>query len=236
MKKLLPIVAASLAVAAFAEPQQVGVTAITTTLKNTVVAVPYTSLAGGSISAKELVKTANLAEGTVLYVYKNGTYTGWLLANNEWVPADSVSTVDGISVGVPAANETLAAGNDAIWIVRPSTDTGSKTFYIYGTPTTITTKTISAGANLVANPLRGPAVISFANETAPVAGDEITIPGDGLPVRYTYRTKKDGSAGAWRCNGATAELPQIAAGQGFWYVRTTGAANATLSFSAPVAP
>lgn len=236
MKKLLSVAVATLAVAAVADytPQQVGVTAVTTTLKSTVVSVPFTSLAGGNISAKELVKTTNLAEGTCLYVFQGNTYTGWVLANNQWAPATTASTVDGVSVAIPAENQKLNAG-DAIWLVRPSTDTGSKTFYIYGTPVAgLSSKTIPATSDdavytLVANPLQSDATISI--ETV-VAGDEIIIPGDGLPTRYIYKTKRDGSDGTWRCNGQAASLPPIAVGQGFWYIRVANSAAATIKFTA----
>ena len=235
MKKLLSVAVAALAVAAVADytPQQVGVTAVTTTLKSTVVSVPFTSLARGNISAKELVKTANLVEGTCLYVFQNNAYTGWVLAGNQWAPATTASTVDGVSVGIPAENQKLNAG-DAIWLVRPGNDTGSKTFYIYGTPTGLTSKTIPATGdavvhNLVANPLQSAATISI--ETV-VAGDEIIIPGDGVPVRYNYKTRKDGTGGTWRCNGQAASLPTIAVGQGFWYIRAANSAQATITFAA----
>ena len=236
MKKLLSIAVATLAVAAVADytPQQVGVTAVTTTLKSTVVSVPFTSLAGGNISAKELVKTTNLASGTILYVFQNNAYTGWVLSENQWIPATSASTIDGVNVGVPATDQKLNAG-DAIWLVRPSGDTGSKTFYIYGTPAGLTSKTILATTggdavyNLVANPLQSDATISI--ETV-VAGDEIIIPGDGLPTRYIYKTKRDGTGGTWRCNGQAASLPTIAVGQGFWYIRAANSAAATITFTA----
>lgn len=235
MKKLLSVAVATLAVAAVADytPQQVGVTAVTTTLKSTVVSVPFTSLAGGNISAKELVKTTNLAEGTCLYVFQDNAYTGWVLAGNQWAPATTASTVDGVSVGIPAENQKLNAG-DAIWLVRPSTDTGSKTFYIYGTPVAgLSSKTIPATSdavvhNLVANPLQSDATISV---DAVVAGDEIIIPGDGVPVRYNYKTRKDGTGGTWRCNGQAASLPTIAVGQGFWYIRAANSVAATITFT-----
>lgn len=235
MKKLLSVAVAALAVAAVADytPQQVGVTAVTTTLKSTVVSVPFTSLAGGNISAKELVKTTNLASGTILYVFQNNAYTGWVLSENQWIPATSASTVDGVSVGVPADNQKLDAG-DAIWLVRPSADTAaSKTFYIYGTPTNLTSKAIAATSDdavytLVANPLQSNATISI--ETV-AAGDEIIIPGDGVPTRYIYKTKRDGSDGTWRCNGQAASLPPIAVGQGFWYIRAANSPAATISFA-----
>ena len=235
MKKLLSIAVATLAVAAVADytPQQVGVTAVTTTLKSTVVSVPFTSLAGGNISAKELVKTTNLAEGTCLYVFQDNAYTGWVLAGNQWGPVTVASTVDGVSVGIPAGNQKLNAG-DAIWLVRPGTDTGSKTFYIYGTPVAgLNSKTIPATSdavvhNLVANPLQSNATISVDSV---VAGDEIIIPGDGVPVRYNYKTRKDGTGGTWRCNGQAASLPTIAVGQGFWYIRAANSAAATITFT-----
>ena len=230
MKKLLSIATIAVSVTAMAyTPQQVGVTAITTTNKNTIVSVPFTSLGGGeTITAKELVKTQGLVAGTQLYVFSGSSYTAWVLANNEWVAADGASTVDGISVGIPAGDQTLAPG-DAIWLIRPAADTAaSKTFYVYGTPWTPTTKTIATGHNLVANPRQAAKTFTVAN---PVAGDQVYVPNDGSPEIYTYRVNKNTSEGAWRKNNTSVDLPTIGTGLGFWYISKGTTGNTTITWA-----
>lgn len=229
MKTLLSVAAATIAFSVMGV-QQVGVTAITTTNKNTIVSVPFTSLGGGeTITAKELVKTRGLVEGTQLYVFSGGSYTAWVLSGNEWVAAATSYLNDqGATVNVPADTNTALAPGDAIWLIRPSADTAaSKTFYVYGTPWAPTTKTIANGYNLVANPRQAAKTFTVAN---PVSGDQILIPEDGSPRLYTYKTRvvNEVTEGQWRKNGTTATLPSIDTGLGFWYIsKGSGATTIT---------
>ena len=231
MKTLLSIAVASLAVAAVADSYSptIGVTAVTTDKKNTIVAVPFDSLNGGEgIPANELVKTAGLTEGTSLYIYSGSSYSAWTLVSGQWVAAISASTATPVGAGTPGAGSTapLAAGS-AIWLVRPESDKGSKTFYIYGKWKNPTSKTVAVGAQLVANPLQSP--LSLAEKISnPTAGDEIVTATDGVSERYAYRVNKKTKEGMWRKDNAEATLPTIPAGQGFWYV--AAAAGATISF------
>ena len=80
MKKLLSIAVCASAVAAFATDTpitlgQVGVTAITSSYTNTVVAVSYKELGDGdgNITISNIVKTANLEVDDLLYVFKDGS-------------------------------------------------------------------------------------------------------------------------------------------------------------------
>ncbi len=231
MKTLLSVAAASIAFGVMGA-QQVGVTAITTTNKNTIVSVPFTSLGGGeTITAKELVKTQGLVEGTALYVFSGGSYSAWLLSGNQWIATATSYLNDlGVTVNVPADTNTALAPGDAIWLVRPSADTASKTFYIYGTPWAPTAKTIVAGYNLVANPKQAAKTFTVAS---PVADDQILIPDDVSPQLYTYKTRvvKNETVGQWRKNGKQATLPSIDTGLGFWYIRKAGAANTTITWA-----
>ncbi len=225
MKTLLSVAVASIALGVMGA-QEVGVTAITTTNKNTIVSVPFTSLAGGNITAKELVKTQGLVAGTQLYVFNGTSYTAWVLSENEWIPATGVSSVDGVSVGIPAEGQELTAG-DAIWLIRPAADTATeKTFYVYGTPPTpaLTEKTVAAGYNLIANPKQAPKTFTVTN---PVKGDQILVPNDGTPDVYIYRVNSK-NVGAWRKNNTSVDLPTIGTGLGFWYIsKGTGATTIT---------
>jgi hypothetical protein len=241
MKKLLSIAMASLAVAAFADPPAntasptIGVTAITTTNKNTIVAVPFTSLDGsGDISVKDLVSTDGLSLGDWLYVFANNTYTAWTLTTDGWTPAASASTSGNIiTAGAADANQKVAAPG-AIWLVfkdAPTSDS-PKTFYIYGKyDTPSMEQTIVAGNNLVANPTQSSASFSFKTGSTPVKGDVIIIPHDNIPERYTYtNTRKAPNVYGWYKNNVSTDLPTIPAGLGFWYVRAAGSENIVIKW------
>jgi hypothetical protein len=231
MKKLLSFAVASLAVAAVADTYSptIGVTEVTTTLRNTIVAVPFTSLSSdANISANDLVKTANLAEGTALYIFNGTSYSAWVLENGAWNGAIPANTATGVGTPTAATATPLAKGS-AIWLSRPASDTAeSKTFYIYGKWSNPSSFTVAAGSQLVANPLQTTATLSVAN---PAAGDEIITASDDVPVRYVYRVNSKTQVGQWRKDNAQATLPTIPAGQGFWYVAAS--AGATISFAAP---
>lgn len=227
MKKLVFVAVASLAIAAVAyTPQQVGVTTFTPTTQNAIVPVAFKSLSDGTsaVSPKDLVKTTNLDDDTWLIAVINGAYSSWKLQGGEWTSAIySTPLVQGMTAG---ANETTLTAGSAIWIIFPSTP---KQVTIYGAPASGVTSTIAANAaTLVGNPLQTEATISVT----PATGDEIVIPksdNDSSADRYVYRTNKSGTVSEWRLDGASATLPSIGVGQGFWYIRK-GAAT-TLSWA-----
>ncbi len=227
MKKLLSLAVAAFALAAMADyaGQTIGVTKITTTNKNTIVAVPFTSLTNSlvNISANDLVSPVGLPQDTVLQVFKNNQYYGWQLDNNGvWVAVgdQAASQADVI------ANSTIACGG-AIWVVLPSAPATSKDIYIYGDFTTEPTQSsIAAGvANLIANPLQSDATVALSG--TPAKGDVIIIPTDGAAESYSY------GRGGWVNNGVSFDLASITVkvGQGFWYVSksTTGVTKVTWS-------
>ncbi len=234
MKKLLSLAVATFAFAAMAEytGQTIGVTKITTTNQNTIVAVPFASLTNSlaDISANDLVSPVGLPKDTVLQVFKNNQYYGWQLDNNGvWVAVgdQAASQADVI------ANSTIACGG-AIWVVLPSAPATSQDIYIYGDFTTEpkTSSIVGGGeskvANLVANPLQSVASIGVT----PAVGDQVIVPQDGAPEVYTWRTKSGGADGTWRRDGKAASLPDIAVGQGIWYVRATNTGDTTISWTA----
>lgn len=218
MKKLLSLAVATFAFAAMADyaGQTIGVTKITTTNQNTIVAVPFASLTNSlvNISANDLVSPVGLPPETVLQVFKNNQYYGWQLDNNGvWVAVgdQAASQADVI------ANSTIACGG-AIWVVLPSAPAVSQDIYIYGDFTEEPTESsIVAGVNLIANPLQSDA--TFALSGTPVQGDQIIIPNDGNPDSYSFSKK-----GKWTGDGAAVTITsiRIKVGQGFWYVRKDG--------------
>ena len=233
MKRLLALAVAAgsfVAVAAYT-PTTVGVRAITTSAKNTIVAVPYKAIGSSEdIAVDNLVKAANLPNGTMLVVY-NGSYYAWV-KNDTTGSWQGVATATTESAGVIAAagsgTVTLAPGL-ALWVVLPAKPATSQTIYVYGNGTTsVTTSSISAGSQLVANPLESSAKISVAA----VEGDEIRIPNDnGDMVTYVYKRSRSGSS-AWRKEGVAEEIPSISAGQGLWYIRAAGSAATTITWTA----
>ena len=249
MKKLLSIALCAVTASAFAEGElpaaaelgTVGVTAITTSLSNAIVAVSYDDLAGGEgIVVSNFVKTTNLTVGDQLAVFTNGVYSTWRLAqvvgatgSKYWAKNEKEFTVgsDGKlqeGTGSAAADVTQAVGT-GIWLVRqnPIAEGGStNTFYIYGKPVTSRTLTLVKDKwNLVGNPMQSRATISGSFSV----DDEIVVPLEpgGRLSRYTY------SAGGWRKVGADDKWvygpPVLQPGLGCW-IRTKE--STTISWSA----
>jgi len=239
MKKLLSVAICASAVAAFGtevpvELGEVGVTAITSSTTNTIVAVSYTDLESGNITASNLVKTANLTLGDYLYVYDGTVFKAFILAGSDpgvkyWQGVTTVSTGAGISAVVnPAASAdstTIPAGQ-GVWLVRGSNWDGNEfTFYIYGKPATETSVTVTAGTSmLVGNPKT-----SAASPTVTTAKnfDQIIIPGNTAAGNVIW--KYNSSKSLWyyftsdNVRHSQSSAPEIAAGKGFWYVTGAGA-------------
>lgn len=218
MKKLLSLAVATFAFAAMADytGQTIGVTKITTTNQNTIVAVPFTSLTNSlaDISANDLVSPVGLPPETVLQVFKNDQYYGWQLDQDTgWVAVADSSTTPAAVI----ANSTIACGG-AIWVVLPAAPSTPQDIYIYGDFSNEPTESaIVAGANLIANPLQSDATFTLAG--TPIKGDQIIIPNDSNPESYTYSKK-----GKWTGDGAAVDISSLSikVGQGFWYVRKDG--------------
>lgn len=236
MKKLLSIAFASLAVAAMAEGETqfspvIGVTKITTTNKLTIISVPFASLnGGGNISVKDLVSGKGLPNNTWAYVFADNAYTAWqYTTSGGWVGAMGGSNL-GVETPAAATESQTIASPGAIWIQLPDAPSTSQDIYIIGNfDTPPTSQTLIAGSNLVANPLQSGGKIAI--ETA-VSGDQIVIPNDVSPETFLCRTKSGHPV--WVQDGAIVDLTNkvIPAGQGFWYIRKAGAANATISWVA----
>ena len=239
MKKLLSIALCATAVSAFAASTEtvlgrVGVTAITSSNQNTIVAVSYDDLTGGSgIVVSNFVKTANLTAGDQLAIFNNGTgteiYDTWVLKDEGgvkyWAKNNKTFYVDAngqlhAGEGTPASSITNAVGT-GIWLVRknPTKDGQALPFYIYGKPVSDPVSYISSNTwTLVGNPLqKTPVKIGTDKEKGDTVVDGaqtsdqiVTVKGDGT-LRYSVYVKDFGWTGG---------LPDIDPGIGFW-IRTT---------------
>ena len=246
MKKILSIALCAAAVSAFSASTEallgeVGVTAITSSLSNTIVAVSYDDLAGGTgMVCSNLVKTTNLTAGDMLVEFRDDKYTGWVLKEDEGTKVkywkeQLGAFVDNAGkqltlVGSSADTVTNTVGT-GIWLVRQNpidTNGNTNSFYIYGKPVTSpTSKTVADTWTLVGNPTQGTVEITAArfgqNELS--EGDEIVIPvaPSGELSRYTYSAKY-----GWRTTNADGKWvstpPSLDAGLGCW-IRTTKAAS-----------
>ena len=230
MKRILSIVLCAAAASAFADDNPsnsdvlgtVGVTAITTSLSNAIVAVSYDDLAGGEgIVVSNLVKTTNLTVGDQLAVFTNGAYSTWKLEQvggdtgpKYWAKNEKEFTVgpDGKLTqgeGTAASTVTQTVGT-GIWLVRqkPIADGGStNTFYIYGKPTTSKVSTIAAGKwTLIGNPRQTRVKIGTEEAVDTVVVKDaadfdqivVPVPPNGELGYYTYKTGK-----GWRTTDGT---------------------------------
>ena len=232
MKKILSIALCAAAVSAFADPTetllgQVGVTAIDSGLSNTIVAVSYNDLAGGTgMVVSNFVKTTNLTKGDQLAIFNGtGTYDTWTLEEKDdvkfWAKSDVTFTVDAtgnLKKGEgKSAGETTQLVGTGIWLVRQD---WSNPFYIYGKPVTNPTSTTAAGAwTLIGNPNQtGYKTFEIDTVSNPTDGDQIVAPkaSDGTLCYYTYKSGK-----GWRTtnsagDGWSSEKLTLGAGLGCW--------------------
>ena len=246
MKKLLSIALCATAVSAFAASTEtvlgrVGVTAITSSNQNTIVAVSYDDLTGGSgIVVSNFVKTTNLTEGDQLAIFNNGTgteiYDTWILKDEGgvkyWAKNNKTFYVDAngqlqTGEGSAASSITNAVGT-GIWLCRAQKPDEPFTFYIYGKPVSDPVSHISAGTwTLVGNPTQktsvkiGPQTPVNVGTNAVVAGaqtgDQIVTVGEGGALLYFVYVEGSGWIGG---------LPDIGPGIGFW-IRTKAATKIT---------
>ena len=243
MKKLLSIALCAAAVSAFGDTVTelctVGVTKIDSRLKNTIVAVSYDDLAGGSggMVVSNFVKTTNLTTGDQLAIFNGtGTYDTWILAEKDgvkfWAKNAKTFTVDADGqlkegTGTAASDITQVVGT-GIWLVRKDP---SKPFYIYGKPVTSPATATAAGAwTLIGNPNQtGSKTFEKGTVSNATDGDQIVVPNesDGKLCYYTYNSNSDhgwrttGSDGRWVNTPLT-----LGAGLGCWiWTKTASTIN-----------
>lgn len=239
MKKLLSIAVCASAVAAFGEAvdvslAEVGVTAIKSSLTNTIVAVSYEDLGGGEITASNVVKTANLSVGDRLYIFNGGNYQVYQLNSDMvWEPTRMIYLKAGDDdsqtlSSPPAALKTLGVGS-GFWLVRPTGWEGDGTFYIYGKPfdAAMSTNITHGTTAMVGNPRRVPKTPTITNAAN---GDQIHVPDDSNVNKiqiYTYIAARSRFESGLRGGKVLSDIP---AGTGFWYV-SKGANDVTITWA-----
>lgn len=218
---------------------ELGVLAVTTTTKNTIVPIAFTELSdGGEMKIADFVKTQNLkADDQVMVFTDRGNYETWQLtgadgSNKTWEKMGSFSLdaegKQSQSAGNEAADVTKAVGS-GVWLILGDDRASASnpvTFYLNGKPVSSKTTTTQAGKwNLLGNPNE---TGSFSGFT-PVVGDQIAIPVDNGFRTYRCRVKVKGSAPLWfyetytsdGSGKATAtkvyEDPSVDAAKGLWY-------------------
>lgn len=241
MKKILSIALCAAAVSVFGDTTEavlggeIGVTTISNSFKNTIVAVSYNDLdpsVASGIAVSNFVKTANLDAGDQLAIFNGtGTYDTWVLKKNEgvkyWERNEKTFTVgtDGaltVGEGNAASDITQVVGT-GIWLIRQNPTDGSgnaKPFYIYGKPVSASKSEIEGGKwTLIGNPTQGD--VTITKETVANASDydQLVIPvaPSGKLCYYTYLSGLNG----WRKTnsegtGYSTEDPKLEGGLGCW--------------------
>ena len=147
MKKILSIALCAAAVSVFGETEtgtqlggEIGVAEVTSSNKNTIVAISYNDLAGGSgMVYSNLVKTTNLTKGDRLIEFRDDKYTGWVLAQSGDVKywqeqLEFIQDADGKQIGVssPTPDTVRGAVGTGIWLIRQNpTDADGKPIPLY---------------------------------------------------------------------------------------------------------
>ena len=240
MKKLLSVSIAALAFAAVADlvaysPITVDVTEIatTTTQKNYIIPVPYQTIGStASVSVHDLVKAANLPDGTKLYHYNGASYQVWEVSGGTWAAPDVAATakIAGTSVSKGSTEVTIAVGS-ALWVVFGSNPVASQKIYVYGSPVATKTTTISETGKtyLLSNPT-DTAISDLAGKLSTIVakGDKILPIGDSFAGYYTY------NGTAWKkvtgTTITTESLPALGAYAGFWYVKKAAGSGTTITW------
>ena len=237
MKKLLSLSLAAAAIAAVADyqPIQVGVTKITATGNETIIPVPYTTIGSSTdVSVHDLVKAANLMDGTKLYYYNGSSYQVWVKQDNAWTTPDVSATpaIAGTSV-MQGSSEVSVAVGAALWVSMDFVNAkdAEKDIFVYGSPTAASWTIAPGKANLISNPTGSEidgATLKNKLKAVSQKGDKIFPIGTGSYVYWAMA--KDGT---WsQVNGTSvtknADLPTLGAYQGLWYVSKTSSGKVEL--------
>ena len=223
MKKILcGFLCASAGVALAVETvvSTIDVIAVSSSLSNTVVAIPGLDLSGDCLAISNLVKTTNLTVNDKLIAFDNGSYQCWNLSSGKkWEPyIDAMQDGSGESFGsgTPAASMQMFVGQ-GIWLLRQNT---ASPFYIYALHVASPSTTVYARTTaLVGNPTTAAKSPTITN---PNVGDDIAIPAAGTLQHYFY-TGSDDAKKKWFSAGIDyADPPSIPAGTGFWYTAKDG--------------
>ena len=203
LRSMMCVGAVALATAALADTytdgKVYGWLRVDSTNKVTVVGVPWLCVTNdANVEVAKLVKTDNLTAGDKLYIFNNGTWSGFVLnaGLTAWEGVATTKKVNGVDTTIPAANDTLRlARGQALYLER---DDASQPFYLYGRYGALTsaelTSSIAAGGEkptvtLLASPKLDADmdVNSSGRFTGTIdAGDSIIIPTEGaFSISYT---------------------------------------------------
>lgn len=210
-----------------------GLVRVTDTSTNTVIGVPWVGATGSAISLSNLVSTATLTAGDVVYLYEGSTWKAYKLsANKVWEPYTTVGV--GGTEGAPSAdNKTLARGTGLI-IQRAS---ASDSIYLCGRLDTGTPSATAVAANATVffgNPLTATKDLASVGNV----GDKIIVLKNG--AGSTIYEKKESGWGSYV--ETTTTTPRgtkktqtwtpgctLAPGMGAWY--QAGDAAASISWA-----
>ena len=158
-----------------------------TATSNTVVGVPWMNIGEGTpaaVTLSNLVSTATLDAGDIVYLYENGTWLGYrLTSGGVW---DPLTTINGATVASPGSADAKALTRGTGIIIQRANN--QDPIYLCGRydATTVSTSVPANSMVLIANPKPTDAYI-----TAGSAGDQINIPKNGGAMDM-YERRSDG--------------------------------------------
>ena len=239
MKKLLSASIAALAFAAVADytPITVGVTEIDTSTTQTdyIIPVPYQTIGTNTaVTVHDLVKSANLPEGTKLYHYNGSSYQVWEVSSGKiWVAPSVAATakIAGTSLEAGSTEVSVAVGS-ALWVVFASNPVADQKIYVYGSPVATKTTTISETGKtyLLSNP-NNATITDLATKLSSIAGtgDKILPIGEAFSGYYVYNGTSWVKVVGTNINTG-ASLPSLGAYEGFWYVNKTAGSGSSVTW------
>ena len=211
-----------------------GVLKVASTMKQTIISVPWVEVGtGGDIAVSNLVMTSNLTAGDMLYYYDkmSSKYKAWELEENagvkSWKAPILVDSIGATSSG--DAGEQTAVRGDALILVRPNAHTSPIFLYGQYSPSPVTTQTMQLNAwNLIAPPdpsssgfdLNGVAWLNVdANDFIVLHASN----GNAITLKYNTTEEKWGTkfGPTWNYDVAT-----IQAGMGAWYISKASSGEA----------
>ncbi|MBR4259779.1 MAG: hypothetical protein IKQ17_12165 [Kiritimatiellae bacterium] len=234
MKKLLSLSLASLAFAAVAADIQVGVAKITATSAETIIPVPYATIGSSSnVSVHDLVKAANLKDGTMLYYFNGTSYQAWMKSGSAWTTpgVSATQTIAGTSVIAGSDTVTVAVGA-ALWVSIPdfgNTESAQKDIYVYGSPAAASWTIVAGKSNLLSNPTNS-AIADLATKLSSVSqkGDKILPIGTDFTGYWVKASGDSWSKVVGTSVQKNATLPSLGAYKGLWYVSKDGSGKVDL--------
>jgi hypothetical protein len=206
---------------------------ITATSNETIIPVPYTTIGSSTdVSVHDLVKAANLLDGTKLYYYNGSSYQVWVKEGSAWTTPDVAATeaIAGTSVAKGSSEVSVAVGA-ALWVSMDfkNATTAQKDIFVYGSPTAASWTIVAGKSNLLSNPTNSE-ISDLATKLSTVSkkGDKI------LPIGTDFAGYwVKASDGTWsKVVGTSVEkkaaLPSLGAYKGLWYVSKTGSGKVDL--------